>query len=137
MNLKKYFKVLQIGDKILLAGIILFSLLGIMFPYLYPPGALSSAEVVISVQGQEKARMQMGNIPAEGLEVEVAGPIGIHRVIITEEGVRVIAPEKDPLKICEKTGWIKRPGPMIICVPNELAIWLESDEAAELDGITE
>jgi hypothetical protein len=45
------------------------------------------------------------------------------------------APERDPEKVCEKTGWIDQPGPMIICVPNQIAIWIEKKDA-ELDGIS-
>ena len=45
------------------------------------------------------------------------------------------APEADPLKICEKTGWISEAGPRIICVPNKITVWIETGEN-DIDGIS-
>lgn len=40
-----------------------------------------------------------------------------------------------PRKICSHTGWIRRPGEMIICVPNRLVIRLVSPEKPKVDVI--
>lgn len=93
--------------------------------------------VVVNAEGQEIQRISLRDIPQEGMSIEVQGPIGIHEIVLRPHQVRVVAPENDPLKICEKTGWISNPGPAIVCVPNRLAIWLESDDSAGLDGISE
>lgn len=41
-----------------------------------------------------------------------------------------------PRKICSHTGWIKRPGETIICVPNRLAIRLTGESEGGVDAVT-
>ena len=72
----------------------------------------------------------------EPIIFEVEGPIGIHIIEVNQGRVRVReAPAADPLKICEKTGWIDREGPIIVCVPNSLSLWLESTNS-DIDGMS-
>ena len=114
---RKYWPKLHLGDKILVGLALLFSLGGILIPYLVPHFHLNQEKdwaVVITIAGQEKGRFSRNSLPNEGRVVEVEGPIGKHLIEMTPEGVRVHAPSADPLKICEKTGWIKRPGPVIV-----------------------
>ena len=138
-NIKEKLREIPRGDKILIVLVLFLSLFGLLYPYL--GGAFSDAEdleVIIHSMGEEKERIALSNIPDEGKKLIVSGPIGDHTVEITAEGVRVIAPEEDPLKICERTGWINNPGTTIVCVPNNLAIWLEGTDLEEdLDGISE
>lgn len=99
--------------------------------------SLEDLEIVLNNQEGEVMRLAMVDIPEEGKILEIAGPIGIHQVLLSPEGVRVIAPAEDPLKICEKTGMIQRPGPVIVCIPNRVAIWIEGSTEDQLDGISE
>jgi len=68
--------------------------------------------------------------------IELEGPLGISVIEAHNGRVRLKeAPEEDPSKICEKTGWISKPGPSIICVPNKISIWIERSNS-ELDAIS-
>ncbi len=140
MNWCKYWPNLRLGDKIVISLALIFSLGGIFIPYLGPHFRLSQEKdwvVVITIAGQEKGRFSRNSLPNEGHVVEVEGPIGRHRIKMTPEGVRVFAPSADPLKICEKTGWIKKPGPVIVCIPNRLVVRLVSNLSLEIDGLSE
>ncbi len=138
-SLLERWKDIRTGDKVIVGLVLILALAGVLYPLLWEwlggdPGDL---QVVINPVGAERQKISLGDIPEEGKELIVPGPIGDHLVLIYPEGVRVIAPEDDPLKICEKTGWIRRPGATIVCVPNQLAIWLEGRDETGLDGISE
>ncbi len=138
-SLLERWKDIRTGDKVIVGLVLILALAGVLYPLLWEwlggdPGDL---QVVINPVGAERQKISLGDIPEEGKGLIVPGPIGDHLVLIYPEGVRVIAPEDDPLKICEKTGWIRRPGATIVCVPNQLAIWLEGRDETGLDGISE
>ena len=88
-------------------------------------------------QGDELVRtLPLADSYEKEIIFAVEGPIGKHIIEVNQGRVRVKkAPEADPLKICQKTGWIERTGPTIICVPNNLSIWLESTNS-DLDGMS-
>jgi len=139
ISFSKWWKGIRKGDKIVVGFVLIFALAGAIYPFVWEwlggdPGDL---QVVINPVGAERQKIPLAGIPEEGKNLIVPGPIGDHLVEILPDGVRVIAPEDDPLKICEKTGWIRRPGATIVCVPNQLAIWLEGSDDSGLDGISE
>lgn len=122
----------------LIIFILLLSILFLIFPFWKNNSSKAGTEyILISVDGEiiEKIPVKK-TYNKEPIIVEVDGPIG-RSVIEAHNGkVRVKqAPEADPEKICEKTGWIEIPGPSIICVPNKLSIWIES-QTSELDGVS-
>lgn len=140
VNSKSYLKNLKTGDKFLILAILIGSLLGPLLPFLanLPTNRqTNNLAVVISISGEEKGRFMLADIPQEGKFVEFAGPIGIHKIEMRPEGVRVFAPSTDPQKLCEKTGWLKSPGPAIVCIPNRLIVQLLATDAPQIDGITE
>ncbi|MFW5999053.1 MAG: NusG domain II-containing protein [Halanaerobiaceae bacterium] len=130
---------LTLYDKILMAAVIGLSAIFIILPLtgLITPGGEDGDEVAVVQAGQEVVRkIPLEDTYEESVVFEVEGPLG-PSVIEAEDGeVRLKeAPEDDPLKICEKTGWINTPGPTIVCVPNEVSIWIESVDS-DLDGVS-
>ncbi len=124
-------------DKILIAFIIIASLVMLVLP-LFILGSNEDKNLYLLVQqGDEIVReIPLADSYEETIIFEVEGPIGIHKIEVTNGRVRVKeAPKNDPLKICEKTGWIDREGPIIVCVPNKLSIWIESDNS-DIDGMS-
>lgn len=130
--------ILTFYDKILIIFLIIISLILLLIPFYYLNSNSDSGEMILKVQqGDELVRtISLADSYEKEIIFEVEGPIGSHIIEVNQGRVRVKkAPEADPLKICQKTGWIERTGPTIICVPNNLSIWLESTNS-DLDGMS-
>ena len=130
--------ILTFYDKILIIFLIIISLILLLIPFYYLNSNSESGEMILKVQqGDELVRtISLADSYEKEIIFEVEGPIGNHIIEVNQGRVRVKkAPEADPLKICQKTGWIERTGPTIICVPNNLSIWLESTNS-DLDGMS-
>ncbi len=130
--------ILTFYDKILIVFVILISLILLLIPFYYFGAAAEDEELILRVQqGDELIKtVTVADSYQEPIIFEVEGPIGIHIIEVNQGRVRVReAPAADPLKICEKTGWIDREGPIIVCVPNSLSLWLESTNS-DIDGMS-
>lgn len=134
----KITEILTLYDKILIVFIVALSISLFLIPF-YNSNFNSQADnLILKVQLKDELikTIDLGDSFDKPIYFEVKGPIGIHTIEVNQGKVRVKeAPKNDPLKICEKTGWIKREGPIIICVPNKLSIWLESTNS-DIDGMT-
>lgn len=130
--------ILTFYDKILIIFVIVLSLFLLLIPFYYFGSASEDEELLLKVQqGDQLIRtVEVAASYEEPIIFEVEGPIGIHIIEVNQGRVRVQeAPKDDPLKICEKTGWIDREGPIIVCVPNSLSLWLESTNS-DIDGMS-
>lgn len=130
--------ILTIYDKILIGFVTLLSLILLLIPFYYFGSTAEGEELILKVQqGDELIKtVAVADSYEEPIIFEVKGPIGIHIIEVNQGRVRVQeAPVDDPLKICEKTGWINREGPIIVCVPNSLSLWLESTNS-DIDGMS-
>jgi hypothetical protein len=129
--------ILTFYDKILIIFVIILALALLVIPFYYfSPD--SEAELVLKVQQNDELIRTVAAADSyeEPIIFEVEGPIGIHIIEFNQGRARVLeAPADDPLKICEKTGWIDREGPIIVCVPNSLSLWLESSDS-DIDGMS-
>ncbi|PUU93654.1 MULTISPECIES: NusG domain II-containing protein [Halanaerobium] len=130
--------ILTLYDKILIGFVIILSLFLLLIPFYYFGSPAEGEELILKVQqGDELIKtVAVGDSYEEPIVFQVEGPIGIHTIEVNQGRVRVQeAPANDPLKICEKTGWIDREGPIIVCVPNSLSLWLESTNS-DIDGMS-
>ena len=130
-------EIITIYDKILIAVIIFVSLVMLLFPFFIFASKESDDLYLLVQQDNDIVReIALADSYEEKIIFEVEGPIGNHIIEVNNGRVRVKeAPKDDPLKICEKTGWIDRTGPIIVCVPNKLSIWIESDNS-DIDGMS-
>lgn len=129
--------ILTFYDKILIVLVILLSIFLLIIPFYYY-GSSSDEELLLKVQQGDQLikTVPLSESFDKPIIFEVEGPIGTHIIEVNQGRVRVLeAPADDPLKICEKTGWIEREGPIIVCVPNSLSLWLESSNS-DLDGMS-
>jgi hypothetical protein len=59
-------------------------------------------------------------------------------ITIQSQGGKVsILKTQCPLKICQRTGWIFKPGEAIICAPNGVVITIEGGKRGRIDAVTE
>lgn len=130
--------ILTLYDKILIGFVIILSLILLLIPFYYFGSPAEGEELILKVQqGDELIKtVAVADSYDEPIVFQIEGPIGIHTIEVNQGRVRVQeAPANDPLKICEKTGWIDREGPIIVCVPNSLSLWLESTNS-DIDGMS-
>src|SRR5690554_3017026 len=95
-------------DKILLALILMISLIFIILPLVSIPSGEGDNESTIIIRSEGKIEKQIPLVETykTPVIVEVEGPIGTSIIEAQQGRVRMkAAPEKDPEKICEKTGW--------------------------------
>lgn len=125
-----------IYDKILIIIVVIASLIMLLIPFYYFRASEDDELYLIVQQDNQIVReVALADSYDSPIHFTVEGPIGIHHIEINQGRVRVEAPPDDPLKICEKTGWIDRKGPVIICVPNRLSLWIESTNS-DIDGMS-
>jgi FAD:protein FMN transferase len=132
--LNRLWNLLTLYDKLLIISIIIISLFLIALPLVNNPAVenVNEKEQVIIIQSSNDKRIipLSDTYTEEPLIIEVTGPIGTSIIEAHNGRVRMKkAPPGDPEKICEKTGWIDQAGPMIICVPNQISIWIETEES--------
>lgn len=138
--MEKISKYLTFYDKILILVIIIFSIIMIIYPFItvYLNNADDqNAFIYIKGSSQEITRIPiLDTYKDDPIIIKIEGPLGVSVIEAHNGRVRLKkAPEDDPAKICEKTGWISKPGPSIICVPNKVSIWIERTDS-EIDAVS-
>lgn len=108
---------LKRGDLVLLGLVVLLALGGLFYLHRDPP---EEGEIVIQVDGEEVFVFPLIE-PGREQVLDIQGPIGITRLRLEEDRVRVV--ESDcPDKLCVHMGWIDRPGRPIACLPNRVVV---------------
>ncbi|OWZ83498.1 NusG domain II-containing protein [Natranaerobius trueperi] len=141
MSLKKYLKVITVGD-IIITGVLLIAIaLSIFFFWGGNLGQEDEGVAVIELDGEIVKEIDM---PSEGETKKVAVSLidEDYNAVVELEHNRVrlkrMPSEICPLHICSDTGWISQERQAIVCIPNDLMIYLEGGEPEDndLDGIT-
>ncbi len=88
-------------------------------------GEPSAAEIV-SASGIRQVRLGAG-------VVRVGGPLGETVVEVAPDGVRV-ASSPCPLQLCVRQGWVRRPGGVVACLPNRVAVRVAGREGVDAVG---
>ena len=138
--MEKLNKYLTLFDKILIILIVVFSIGMILYPFVtayFNQSEDQEAYIYIKDRSKNIQRIPISDTyKEEPMIIEVKGPLGASVIEAHNGRVRLKeAPEDDAAKICEKTGWIDKPGPSIIYVPNKISIWIERSDI-ELDAIS-
>jgi len=116
------------GDKLLIGGLLVLSLLSIaVVDRLAGTGSLA----VVEVAGQESSRLDLS---VDGQRV-IKGLLGDTIVQVREGKVRVVK-SACPHKICVRTGWVSKSGNLIVCVPNRVVVRVEGEGEVDVDAVT-
>lgn len=118
-------------DKKLFIGILFFGLI-VFFINKYAFSSQSGAQAVIKVQGNVVQTVNL-NEDTGAEPIIVQGKLGTVIIEVKDKKVR-ISEATCPDQICVKQGWISSPAQSIICVPNELVIYI--NEKPPVDAIT-
>lgn len=136
----KLLKYLTLYDKILIIFVIIVSISAIILPFIYRVNMNNEetdAYIMIQSGNEVVKRIAVARTyREEPILIKIRGQLGTSMIEAYKGRVRMKkAPETDPLKICEKTGWISQTGPRIICVPNKITIWIEAG-GNDIDGVS-
>jgi hypothetical protein len=96
--------------------------------------ALPSGEgstVLVDVAGVTVEKLDL----REDREIDVRGTAGTLRIEVRDGAVRV-ADAGCPNRVCMRTGWRRREGEVIVCVPNRTVIRITGSQHREVGGIT-
>ncbi|MDX9872679.1 MAG: NusG domain II-containing protein [Clostridia bacterium] len=117
-------------DKRLIGGLILFGLLlffGRGFFFEQP----DKPQAVVKVQGETVLTVDLNE--GESKTYTVQGSYG--PVLVETSGRQVRAAQATcPDQICVHQGWIHSPGQSVICVPNEMVIYLLDKDKEDSDA---
>jgi hypothetical protein len=118
--------------------IILFVFIGALvlfgFRYLPVPGSSLTAEV--QLRGRVVRSIDLAKTDRRLIRILISK--GVAKLEFKGGAVRLLEmPGRIcPRKICSHTGWIRRPGESIICVPNQLVIRLKQKQPSGIDAMT-
>jgi hypothetical protein len=88
----------------------------------------ATAVEVISVQGSSTVPLGADR------HLDVTGPLGVTVVELGPDGAEVRS-SPCPLQICVRSGPISRPGRVVACLPNRVAIRLLAAESTRAEGV--
>lgn len=115
------------ADQKLILILLLIGLLTFAFSKFisYTQEPVSQSQVVIKVSGEHVETVSL-QAEAPLQRYIITGKVG--KAIVETEGLKVRMLEAPcPDQICVKQGWINNPQRAIICVPNEVVIYLEAE----------
>jgi hypothetical protein len=93
-------------------------------------GREAGSLATVSVAGQVVREVDL----SESTQFTIQGQPGEGQIAIADGQIRMVAADC-PDQICVYTGWISRPGQVIVCVPNRILIQV-SGENTDFDAIT-
>lgn len=112
------------GDKLLIIFILISSVL-IFVGFSAYGFSKKDTYAVIEVNGEFYQKISLGK-NGPNLKMKVNGMLGETEVEVAEDKVRIISspcPDKD----CVNQGWIKKPGQVLVCLPNRVVIKIEGE----------
>ena len=115
------------ADKIFIISVIVISLLSYI-PLLIQDwqNKDKKKEVVVQYRNEEVLREDVNKDATYRLQ----GTLGEVVVEVLDGAVRV-EKENSPYHLCSIQGWVKDTGRVIICLPNEMVVQIEAEEASE------
>ena len=113
--------------------IIIVLALGGMF-YYYNLASGGEPFVSISVNSEEYETIPLTEAN-NNFRREIKGANGLTVIEILDQRVRVIS-SACPDKLCVHSGWIDKPGQILVCLPNKVVVRIISDEQQDIDFYT-
>lgn len=104
---------MTLADRLVVSGLLVVALAGIGLVAAQPPGRR-----VVAGDGERTLFVAPLDQPRE---VELAGPLGMTRLVIDQQGARITA-SPCALKVCMGMGPARRPGDLLACLPNRILV---------------
>lgn len=122
-------------DKVLIVGVLViaFALIGYMqIKSKMAAKNSKSLKAEISVKGKVYKEVVLSK---EKQDFTIETELGKNVIKIHDSGIEVTDSNcRD--HICEKTGFISKPGEVIVCLPNKVIIKIEGEAGVHVDGVS-
>ncbi|MBM7624675.1 NusG domain II-containing protein [Sporohalobacter salinus] len=130
--------VLTLYDKVLIIFILLTTVVGISWSISHLVlDSQSTKYVIIEHKGQTLNKLRLASDLERKITIDLDS--GKAEVMIRDGKVRMLEMSEDicPLGICSDTGWISKPGNIIVCIPNQIIIAIEAQDSIDkIDAIS-
>lgn len=111
-------------DKVLISVILVLALFSYGIYFLFNREAAPLIAEIL-VNGNTVTKIDLNTLSSDRL-INVSGPLGTSIAEVKPGSIRMkYSPCPD--RYCMETGWISRPGQVIVCVPNHIIIRINSD----------
>ncbi len=121
-------------DIILIAAILIIGITGMLFTRTMNHED-SGKTAVIYIDGLEIKRIPVSSVQGDKtFSFDFGGNTGYLDVSDGAVRMKEMDIEICPEKICSDTGWISKPYESIVCLPNRIAVNIESGKAANSDS---
>ncbi|MDI6601178.1 MAG: NusG domain II-containing protein [Thermoanaerobacteraceae bacterium] len=107
---------MKIGDRILIAAVIIFSVAGFAYSILRP--AMQGDTVYIEVDGKLYEALPLDQDKTVTVHVDGDG----YNVVEIKDGRVRISDANCPDRLCVRQGWINEAGENIICLPHRVVV---------------
>lgn len=139
MNIKRYLRLIKLGDIVIVVFLVISVVVSSGW-FWFGGNFQNNGYVVVEIKGEVVKELEFPS-GDETKIVEVDVPRGEAEIVLENNRVRVKEMPTDvcPRGICSATGWIEHQGETIVCVPNQMTVYIEGateEEEREKDGIT-
>lgn len=115
------------GDKILIIVIAAVIVLGYGWK-LYSSSLYKNSEGIatIEINGKLYGKYELKKVGNKKLQLEL--PENEHSTVEFKDGMVRVQEADCPDKVCVRTGWVSKPGEMIVCLPYRIIIKISGDK---------
>ncbi|RQW83950.1 MAG: NusG domain II-containing protein [Geobacter sp.] len=123
------------ADKYLVAGILFVALISVVLfhhNFLLSQSRVEGGQACIEVHGKLIKKIDLSE-KGRKETIKLQGVMGPATIEIAGNRIRMLDAHC-PDQICVRRGWIGKPGESIVCIPNEINIYIERGDM--LDAVT-
>ena len=113
--MSKKSKIIRVGD------IVVFIVLGASALFMIWAGAAGTPKAVADVEITASGHVVHSTPLSQNFRFEALGPLG-ETIVVCQNGYVWVEDSCCPNKLCVKTGKVRTPGQVIVCVPNEVVV---------------
>lgn len=122
-------------DKILIFVVLLVAALLMGFNYFKGKAvANSSKELIAEITVKGKVYKEL-KLSKEKQQIIIETELGKNIVNIHDKGIEIIDASCHD-HICQKSGFINKPGKMIVCLPNKVSIKIKGNLGEDIDAVS-
>lgn len=129
------------ADKYVLLGISILLIISSLGTYFFKtqlsknPLSKSGATAIITQNGLPIHKIDL-NAVGEAYEATIQGDFGGYNKIYVEKNQITIIDANCPDQLCVKTGSLSYQGDIAVCLPHQLMIEIQSEEADQIDSLS-